>query len=124
MGCIRSMGKGMAKSRWNTVVSAGTAPALTINRPSCGARSNPQYVTVNARSPETGTGHPDLHDPATIPASTAATEARNTGPATDVVVFTRGRAVVVVEGARVVGAVIDDVTVVVVVVTALRGGAA
>jgi hypothetical protein len=40
------------------------------------------------------------------------------------VVFTRGRAVVVVEGARVVEAVIDDVTVVVVVVTALRGGAA
>jgi hypothetical protein len=32
--------------------------------------------------------------------------------------------VVVVEGARVVEAVIDDVTVVVVVVTALRGGAA
>jgi hypothetical protein len=32
--------------------------------------------------------------------------------------------VVVVEGARVVEAMIDDVTVVVVVVTALRGGAA
>src|SRR5438270_925849 len=55
----------IAYSCRKTCASFGADWALTTSCPRCTCSSKPQYETVRTRSPESGTGQPECHEPAT-----------------------------------------------------------
>src|SRR3954468_19756409 len=90
------MWKRIAYSCRKTCASFGACAALTTSCPRCTWSSKPQYDTVRTRRPESGTGQPACHTPATCvrtdgdsgridekngeTATTASAEARNPTP--------------------------------------------